>query len=88
VSLGVDAAGVDPESPLEVSTGGFGRAGELLAGLGLPTVLVHEGATSWAGWASTPWRCCRRSEGWVQRRSRVPKVTQLYIRSRAADHTR
>ncbi len=43
VSLGVDAAGVDPESPLEVSTGGFGRAGELLAGLGLPTVLVHEG---------------------------------------------
>ncbi len=43
VSLGVDAAGADPESPLEVSTDGFRRAGQLLAGLGLPTVLVHEG---------------------------------------------
>ncbi len=43
VSLGVDAAGADPESPLEVSTDGFGRAGRLLAALGLPTVLVHEG---------------------------------------------
>ena len=43
VSLGVDAAGDDPESPLEVSTDGFRRAGEVLAGLGLPTVLVHEG---------------------------------------------
>jgi acetoin utilization deacetylase AcuC-like enzyme len=43
VSLGVDAAGVDPESPLEVSTDGFGGAGERLAALGRPTVLVHEG---------------------------------------------
>jgi acetoin utilization deacetylase AcuC-like enzyme len=43
VSLGVDAAGGDPESPLEVSTEGFAAVGELLAGLGLPTVLVHEG---------------------------------------------
>jgi acetoin utilization deacetylase AcuC-like enzyme len=43
VSLGVDAAGVDPESPLEVSTAGCAGAGELLAALGLPTVLVHEG---------------------------------------------
>jgi acetoin utilization deacetylase AcuC-like enzyme len=43
VSLGVDAAGGDPESPLEVTTDGFRAAGELLAGLGLPTVLVHEG---------------------------------------------
>jgi acetoin utilization deacetylase AcuC-like enzyme len=43
VSLGVDAAGADPESPLEVTTDGFRAAGELLAGLGLPTVLVHEG---------------------------------------------
>jgi acetoin utilization deacetylase AcuC-like enzyme len=43
VSLGVDAAGVDPESPLEVSTAGFRGAGERLAALGLPTVLVHEG---------------------------------------------
>jgi acetoin utilization deacetylase AcuC-like enzyme len=43
VSLGVDAAGLDPESPLEVSTEGFRGAGERLAALGLPTVLVHEG---------------------------------------------
>jgi acetoin utilization deacetylase AcuC-like enzyme len=43
VSLGVDAAGADPESPLEVSTDGFRAAGKVLAGLGLPTVLVHEG---------------------------------------------
>ncbi|MDQ1614165.1 MAG: hypothetical protein QOJ60_104 [Actinomycetota bacterium] len=43
VSLGVDAAGGDPESPLEVSTEGFAAAGERLVGLGLPTVLVHEG---------------------------------------------
>jgi acetoin utilization deacetylase AcuC-like enzyme len=43
VSLGVDAAGVDPESPLEVSTDGFRGAGKRLAALGRPTVLVHEG---------------------------------------------
>jgi len=43
VSLGVDAAGVDPESPLEVTTEGFAGAGERLAGLGRPTVFVHEG---------------------------------------------
>lgn len=43
VSLGVDAAGADPESPLEVSTEGFSSAGQLLAAPGLPTVLVHEG---------------------------------------------
>jgi acetoin utilization deacetylase AcuC-like enzyme len=43
VSLGVDAAGVDPESPLEVSTQGFRGTGARLAALGRPTVLVHEG---------------------------------------------
>ena len=43
VSLGVDAAGADPESPLDVTTDGFAAAGILLAGLGRPTVLVHEG---------------------------------------------
>jgi acetoin utilization deacetylase AcuC-like enzyme len=43
VSLGVDAAGTDPESPLEVTTEGFAAAGALLAGPALPTVLVHEG---------------------------------------------
>ena len=43
VSLGVDAAGADPESPLDVTTDGFRQAGELLAALGRSTVLVHEG---------------------------------------------
>jgi acetoin utilization deacetylase AcuC-like enzyme len=43
VSLGVDAAGADPESPLDVSTDGFRGAGGRLAALGRPTVLVHEG---------------------------------------------
>jgi acetoin utilization deacetylase AcuC-like enzyme len=43
VSLGVDAAGADPESPLDVTTEGFAAAGTALADLGRPTVLVHEG---------------------------------------------
>jgi acetoin utilization deacetylase AcuC-like enzyme len=43
VSLGVDAAGDDPESPLQVTGAGFGGAGRLLAALRLPTVLVQEG---------------------------------------------
>ena len=43
VSLGVDAAADDPESPLRVTVDGYGRAGELLRALGLPTVVVQEG---------------------------------------------
>jgi acetoin utilization deacetylase AcuC-like enzyme len=43
VALGVDAAGGDPESPLEVSADGFREAGRRLAELGLPTVIVQEG---------------------------------------------
>jgi len=43
VSLGVDAAAEDPESPLEVTRGGFREAGALLGELGLPTVFVQEG---------------------------------------------
>jgi acetoin utilization deacetylase AcuC-like enzyme len=43
VSLGVDAAADDPESPLAVTAAGFATAGALLAGLGLPTVIVQEG---------------------------------------------
>ena len=43
VSLGVDAAGADPESPLDVSTDGFRAAGVRLAAKDVPTVLVHEG---------------------------------------------
>ena len=43
VSLGVDAAADDPESPLLVSVDGYERAGAALAGLGLPTVIVQEG---------------------------------------------
>jgi acetoin utilization deacetylase AcuC-like enzyme len=43
VALGVDAAGGDPESPLEVTPDGFHRAGRALGALGKPTVLVQEG---------------------------------------------
>jgi acetoin utilization deacetylase AcuC-like enzyme len=43
ISLGVDAAAGDPESPLRVTLDGYGRAGALLQGLGLPTVVVQEG---------------------------------------------
>jgi acetoin utilization deacetylase AcuC-like enzyme len=43
VSLGVDAAADDPESPLRVTADGYRRAGETLAQLGLPTVAVQEG---------------------------------------------
>jgi len=43
VALGVDAAAVDPESPLDVTADGFREAGRLLGGLGLPTVVVQEG---------------------------------------------
>ena len=43
VSLGVDAAAVDPESPLEVTEAGFEEAGRQMASLRLPTVLVQEG---------------------------------------------
>jgi acetoin utilization deacetylase AcuC-like enzyme len=43
VSLGVDAAADDPNSPLRISEAGYRRAGEVLASLGLPTVIVQEG---------------------------------------------
>lgn len=43
VSLGVDGAAGDPESPLGISAEGFCRAAEALAGLRLPTVFVQEG---------------------------------------------
>ena len=44
VSLGVDAAADDPESPLLVTERGFQQAGEgLLRQLGLPAVIVQEG---------------------------------------------
>jgi acetoin utilization deacetylase AcuC-like enzyme len=43
VALGVDAAAVDPESPLDVTVDGFREAGRLLGGLRLPTVVVQEG---------------------------------------------
>jgi acetoin utilization deacetylase AcuC-like enzyme len=42
VSLGVDAAAADPESPLQVSANGYLAAGELIGGLG-PVVAVQEG---------------------------------------------
>jgi acetoin utilization deacetylase AcuC-like enzyme len=43
LALGVDAAAVDPESPLDVTPAGFREAGRLLGALGLPTVVVQEG---------------------------------------------
>jgi acetoin utilization deacetylase AcuC-like enzyme len=43
VSLGVDAAISDPESPLEVTPNGYREAGTILGSLGLPTVFVQEG---------------------------------------------
>jgi acetoin utilization deacetylase AcuC-like enzyme len=44
VSLGVDAAADDPESPLEVTRTGYSRAGAvLLRDLDLPTVVIQEG---------------------------------------------
>jgi len=43
VSLGLDAAADDPESPLLVSADGYRAAGRLLGELGLPSVAVQEG---------------------------------------------
>lgn len=43
VALGLDAHEGDPFGGLSVTTPGFARIGEALAGLGLPTVIVQEG---------------------------------------------
>jgi acetoin utilization deacetylase AcuC-like enzyme len=43
VSLGVDAAADDPESPLQVTAEGYAGAGRLLGSLGIPAVVVQEG---------------------------------------------
>ena len=43
VALGLDAFEGDPFGGLSVSTPGFARIGEAIAGLGLPTVIVQEG---------------------------------------------
>jgi acetoin utilization deacetylase AcuC-like enzyme len=43
VSLGVDAAKDDPESPLLVSRDGYHEAGVLIGATSLPTVVVQEG---------------------------------------------
>jgi acetoin utilization deacetylase AcuC-like enzyme len=43
VSLGVDAAADDPESPLQVTADGYREAGQLLGSTGLPAVAVQEG---------------------------------------------
>jgi acetoin utilization deacetylase AcuC-like enzyme len=42
LSLGVDAAAADPESPLQVSAGGYQAAGQLIGALG-PVAVVQEG---------------------------------------------
>jgi acetoin utilization deacetylase AcuC-like enzyme len=43
VSLGLDAAVTDPESPLRVTGAGYRAAGERLGRLGRPAVLIQEG---------------------------------------------
>jgi len=43
VALGLDAYEGDPFGGLSVSTPGFARIGEAIAGLGLPTAIVQEG---------------------------------------------
>jgi acetoin utilization deacetylase AcuC-like enzyme len=43
VSLGVDAAAGDPESPLSITESGYVGAGNRIASLDLPTVFVQEG---------------------------------------------
>lgn len=43
VSLGVDAAIDDPESPLQVTHDGYRAAGEILGETGLPLVAIQEG---------------------------------------------
>lgn len=43
VSLGVDAAAGDPNSPLWITVDGYRGAGEILHALRLPTVIVQEG---------------------------------------------
>jgi len=43
VSLGVDAAAEDPESPLRITESGYLEAGKRIASLDLPTVFVQEG---------------------------------------------
>jgi acetoin utilization deacetylase AcuC-like enzyme len=43
IALGLDAHESDPFGGLRISTDGFGRIAEAVAGLGLPTLLVQEG---------------------------------------------
>ena len=43
MALGLDAFEGDPFGGLSVTTPGFARIGEAIAGLGLPTVIVQEG---------------------------------------------
>jgi len=43
VSLGLDAAATDPESPLRVTEAGYQEAGRRIAALGRPTAWIQEG---------------------------------------------
>jgi acetoin utilization deacetylase AcuC-like enzyme len=43
VSLGVDAAADDPESPLNVTFSGYRATGSVIRDIGVPVVAVHEG---------------------------------------------
>ena len=61
VSLGVDAAKDDPESPLLVTVDGYREAGSLLGRTGLPAVVVQEGGYHLPDAGSAWWR--RTSRG-------------------------
>ena len=43
LSLGLDAHEKDPLMGMQISWGGFRRAGEMIAAAGYPTVIVQEG---------------------------------------------
>ncbi|HTW01260.1 MAG TPA: histone deacetylase family protein [Streptosporangiaceae bacterium] len=43
VSLGVDAAAADPESPLQITADAYREAGRKIAALGAPAVFIQEG---------------------------------------------
>ena len=85
LALGVDAAGGDPESPLDVTVRGFREAGRLIGQHGLPVVVVQEGGYDLASigglvlatlgrTSGRPWECLNRSTcGSARTRSRASR---------------
>ncbi|MGI8614033.1 MAG: hypothetical protein ACR2KL_08870 [Nocardioidaceae bacterium] len=70
VSLGVDAAADDPESPLQVSAEGYREAGRLLGALGLPSVGAAERCRAGGG---LPPAIARRTGRRLPRRTRASR---------------